>query len=267
MRTVFSILLSMRIASAQLTTSMWWPKETYGTDKLGFVGSVIDVQGSATTLALRLDNGTDTKVINLGPVESVTIGPSLVEYGISRGLFGITATQTSSDILRQRCSQAASPSDILPKCTVSSSPELARIRECNPSRLNSTRVETIVYTHSYSGRATYSEGVETVTQTLTFTPNTTPVPSYCRTRSASDFLPLIETYAQKREDFIMYPLVITAGLDKLNATQAASPSISSATATSPAGSGLPAENTVAAAPMKAVSPIVAGMGAALAMFL
>jgi hypothetical protein len=55
---LLSILLLASTTAAQLTTSIALGKYYFGTDKIGFYGSVVGVSNSYTTMTLDLDNGT-----------------------------------------------------------------------------------------------------------------------------------------------------------------------------------------------------------------
>ena len=106
-------------------------------------------------------------------------------------------------------------------------------------------------------------------RTAIFGPNTRGFPSWC---SDSSFVPSsgwsYPLSSVKREDIGTYQLVITAGQEKLSATQGASVGGSGATSTS-TGSGVGAGtgSTGAAMPIRTAGPVLAGLGAAVAVFL
>lgn len=117
-------------------------------------------------------------------------------------------------------------------------------------------------TCTFSGRLSYSAGVETITRTYIFGPWTREFPTWC---SISDFVPSSGfqiAVSARREDIDTFQLFITAGQEKLSATPAVGASISSAT---PTGAG--AGSSGAAVPMKTAAPMIAGLGAAVAIFL
>jgi hypothetical protein len=72
-----------------------------------------------------------------------------------------------------------------------------------------------------------------------------------------------------------YYLVLTAGTEKLDATQAATPTLSSAASTGtgdaaetgPSGSAAQPEATEGGAPMATGAPMLMGLGAAIALFV
>ena len=109
-------------------------------------------------------------------------------------------------------------------------------------------------------------------------------PSRIRPERCNDrgFLPssgFLTTVTIKREDFGTFQVVITAGQGKLNGTQGASASGSSPTITGSASeavtgpgnmsTGTPAngQSTAAAMPMRTMAPMVAGLGAAVSIFV
>lgn len=83
----------------------------------------------------------------------------------------------------------------------------------------------------------------------------------------------IETFTMPRSDFGLYRFVITAGEEKLpKATTGAAVTSGSVTPTGtgsqgPAETSSQASNSSGAAPMKTVAPALAGLGAAVAMFM
>lgn len=76
-------------ATAQIATSFAYFKNGFGSDKIGFYGSVISVKDSRTALALDLDNGTDPDLPGwLGNDRQIfTIGLTMFEW---RGRLGLS---------------------------------------------------------------------------------------------------------------------------------------------------------------------------------
>ena len=140
-----------------------------------------------------------------------------------------------------------------------------------PARSRATSTQLWSRTHSYSGRGSYSAGVETLVQTVTLRPVTTPNPEWCEDEA------YLKTFnGDSREvpasvlgqEVSTYQVVITAGLEKLNATAGASatPSTVQPTGTQTNSTGVSTSGSAAAAPMKTAGPAFVGFGAAMAAF-
>ncbi|KAF2035198.1 hypothetical protein EK21DRAFT_42898, partial [Setomelanomma holmii] len=216
-----STLLFAGAATAQITTSFLWLKAIYGTDKLGFYGSVVSASNGHTTLALTYDNGTDVEALNLGNNEkTVTVGPTMVE-AVSTGR--AVANFTNAEDYTLLCEYATPPPAGVVTCTASYGPALARAIKCpRTARTTGTRLSTDIFT--YSGRGSYSAGVETIVRTVIYGPYTRSRPDWC---DQSSFLPASgysNTDTVKKEDIGTYQVVITAGQEKLSATQSAAAS-------------------------------------------
>jgi hypothetical protein len=258
-------LVLAQTSYAQITTSMVMHNKNFGTDKIGFYGSVIDASNSHTTLAIGFDNGTNLDALHLGEIkQTVTVSPNSFEYAQGRNRLDDADNSTSEVNFIYHCDIASAPSNDPGSCTYSYSPQFARRINCQASGgIDSTALYT--YTHTYPGRGTYSAGVETVVRSLIERPFTGTTASWC---SSSDYYPEsgdVRTATVKREDFSTFQLVITAGMEKLSATQGAGAGSSSATPTASAGAGDGSRG--AAMPMKTVGPVLVGLGAAAAIFL
>ncbi|KAF2824259.1 hypothetical protein CC86DRAFT_371634 [Ophiobolus disseminans] len=271
MKLLIPTLLLGASTAQQITTSFAFLRTNFGTDKIGFYGSVISVDNAGhTALALEIDNGTDSDRFGVSPSRSTfTIGPNMFEATDRVGP-GSSSNSTSNDTnLVYRCDIPASPPDAAPSCTVSYGPRLARQVQCQS--LVSSRTSIVTQLHTYSGRLSYSAGVETLVRTIIFGPNTRGFPSWCGDRSFVPSSGWTYPLTIKRADIGTYQLVITAGQEKLTATAGASASVSGATPTgSGAGAGAQstgAGSTGAAMPMKTVAPMMAGFGVAVAAFL
>jgi hypothetical protein len=258
-----STLLLVRAATAQITTSFPYFSGAWGSDKIGFYGSVVNVQNSHTVLALELDNGTDTDIPNwsLDPDRfRLTLGPNMFEGHDRSGPSTVPDNYTNELDIVYHCDLPASSANAAPDCTASIGPWLARRFQCDSTASSQTSYTTQTYT--YSGRLSYSAGVETLTRTARFGPNTRGFPTWC---SDSTFAPSSGwqyPLSVKREEIATFQLVITAGQEKLSATPAVSAGVSSAT---PTGAG--AGSSGAAMPMKTAAPVIAGLGVAVAVFL
>lgn len=261
--TLFALAAS---SSAQMTTSIWMLASNFGTDKIGWVGSVIDAKNGHTTLAIRPDNGTDTSALGLaGTPDTVTVGPSYYE-GTDDRLGPARTTTGDENVYKLICTKSAS-GDVNATCTASFGASRGRNLQCQTSR-SGQRTETrlMTETHTHPARGSYSAGVETFTRSFTVSPVTrTTAPAWCRetggTEGASS-----TTAPFPASNFAYYQLIVTAGAEKLNATTTSSETTSgSATPTnsSPSGSEsgsspAPAENSNAASPNRAGS-MMAGM--------
>ncbi|KAH7072358.1 hypothetical protein FB567DRAFT_454806 [Paraphoma chrysanthemicola] len=260
MTMILSTLLFAGATSAQLTTSFPFLKTFLGTDKIGFYGSVIGVSGDHTTLAVVYDNGTDVSALGLATqAQTFTIAPTMFQGGTtSRD----GPARAGEYILR--CEWSTAP-DAVPMCTGIYGPDRARIIQCqtpNPRQTPSTGYRT--ETHTYSGRGTYSAGVETIVRTLAYgVQSSRSRPDWCNDASFVPSDGYSVTATIPRSDIGTFQLVVTAGQEKLNATQGAGVSLSSPTLTG-STSGF---STAAAMPMKTMAPLVAGLGAAIAVFV
>ncbi|CAO2655757.1 Nn.00g045600.m01.CDS01 [Neocucurbitaria sp. VM-36] len=259
-------------ASAQLTTSFWMLEENLGTDKIGYYGSVVDANNTHTTLALSYDNGTDTSALGFGGSSfTMTVGPTLWEAADNIG--SRTTESNNANVYRLRCDQP-NPSETTANvtCTASYGSEIASLFRCNTqSRPSSTGYYT--QTHTYSGRATYSAGVETITRSFIYGPDTRIKPDWCTDELKFPEGGYVSSFPVERKNFATYQVVITAGEEKLDATQGASATFSSATptgsqaSTGPSGSVAGPQETGAAAPLARVGPVMVSLGAAAACFV
>lgn len=270
MHSVLSVALFAASASAQLTTSILGFKSNYGTEKLGFYGSVVNANNTHTTLALVYDNGTDMSNYASSP-QTWTVGPTLFEAADKRA-YADSRTMSDSrpddEDYRLRC-EVPTSTDASASCTATWGRVAAAFRVC---QLQSPGPESTVYytrTNTYGARGTYSAGTETIVQTFTARPRTS-TPDWCDDETyPSTFTGVQSTQTFRRDEFAMYQVIITAGQEKLNATAGASATLSSAQPTgSQAVSGSAVSTpTGAAAPMKTLGPAVIGLGAAMAAFV
>lgn len=272
MATMITSLLLLGAASAQtLTTSIWVYDSQAPIDKIGYLGSVVGVSGPMTTIAAVYDNGTDTEGFRgFADTQTFTVGPNTFEYVQTRNVSVNTrATQSDARILRYGCTRTGTATDVKPACTFSWGAGIARELVCVAGDQPTPYLRTRIQTFTYSGRLSYSGGVTTVTSVQSFSAATTlKDPEWC---SDSTALPP-EGGASDKITFGVgvignFQMVLTAGVEKLSATPAASGSASGATPTGARSSGTAAQNTAAAVPMKTAGPLLAGLGAAAAVFL
>jgi hypothetical protein len=260
----FLVLPLAACAAAQLTTSIWMPTNIYGTDKLGFYGSVIAADESHTTVLLSFDNGTQTRALELGAgADTFVIAPTMWEVALTYWAVHKTVTSaTPSDAYMYRLGcQKQTTENAKPTCTRSWGRSVASEDNCDAPAATpgpeSTYIQT--HTHSFSGRGSYSAGVETVTKAITMKPQTTPPPDWCNAETLpSDFSGYVETLADSSIDagFFTYQVFMTAGLEKLSATTGGSASTGAPTAST--------ASTAAAAPLQTAGSVV-GYGAAMAL--
>ncbi|EAT79063.1 hypothetical protein HBH56_073600 [Parastagonospora nodorum] len=250
----FTLFLAASV-TAQLTTAIPLLRSGFGTDKIGFYASVIGVSGPNTTLAVTYDNGTDTRAVGLmREPTTMTISPNMFDFDTD------VPTSSGTNFYNLRCDLQASAD---PACTLSYNPSMARRVLC-PNMVSTTETIYQYYVHTYPARLGYEAGVETVMRDITIGVNTRARPTWC---TDSSYLPsegLVERPSVSREDVASYQVVVTAGEEKLKATQGSGVSGSVATPTV----SVPLSTfTGAAAPVKTVMPALVGFGAVAAAFL
>jgi hypothetical protein len=152
------IIFLAGVTTAQITTSFAYFKNGFGPEHIGFYGSVISVKDSQTVLYLELDNGTDPDLHGWRGDERqpFTIGPNMFEWRNRLGPSTHPDNITDELDVVQYCKL---PKDAAPSCTRSAGPWLAWDLQCDSTRTSSTSFTTQTYT--YSGRMSYSGGVET----------------------------------------------------------------------------------------------------------
>ena len=276
MTSALSLALLVASATAQLTTSIWAPESPFGTDKFGYYGSVIGASEGHTTLLLTYDNGTDKEALGFGTTAGIyTVGPTLFEFAeilYNGGTDTKSDARTEDQEYRIRC-ERQSTGNTGPTCIQSYGRMLATRMQCRtqPARSRATSTQLWSRTHSYSGRGSYSAGVETLVQTMVWRPVTTPNPDWCDDET---YLRTFNGYSREvpasaiGQEVATYQVIITAGLEKLNATAGASatPSTVQPTGTQTNSTGVSTSGSAAAAPMKTAGPAFVGFGAAMAAF-
>ncbi|KAL6709018.1 hypothetical protein ACN47E_002145 [Coniothyrium glycines] len=251
------------------------PKWPLGTENIGFVGSVLAVDGTQTTAVVDYDAAVDQSALHLGGGNmSITFGPTVYAQAATRA-FGGSQTASDAGVYKLRCEDNASDLSENRTCTASYGIAFGRQIQCpQTERGERSTTRTEVYTHTYSGRLGQSGGVETFTQYITIRPNTVSASAWCSDPNAAE--PYVITYGIPSSSFDTFQLVLTAGLEKLNATEGASASMpgatptasqvsGGATAVSGASSSVGPQQTTNAAPLVSFAPVLMGFGAVAAV--
>lgn len=243
--------------SSHITTSIWMYADDLISDKIGYGGAVIDVQGDRTTLGLIPDeNISDQTALGLATYQvTVTVAPTYYGEGLTVRSDFLNANTAKPVVEAGRidCTKSAT-GDVGALCTVSYGPILGYLKQCQPEFPNfatatSTVAKTI--THSYSSRGSYSAGAETFTKVDTVSPYTGATPSWCNGNATSTIdMRTTETFSAPKERFPMAQLTLTWGLEKL-------PTSTSSTASA-------TQNRGASMPVQTVGPVIAGLVVAAA---
>jgi hypothetical protein len=244
------------LATAQLTTSIWLLGAANANQS--FVGSVVTQQGDRTTLSVGFDGkGLETEYYGTGPGYVTLGGTTYVAYQATASDpgsdFGVTAYLECS---RENGSAA-------PTCTMTT-----RDGASEQSLMNSQCANQLSgsYIKTYEVAETSFADGKPSTRTVTRTES-----NDCTGSVDYDIFPQTTMTMSGDEQYFMntYKLVITAGTEKLGASAAATPTASGAQSTgnSTAGSSEAAQATGAAAPILAMAPVLAGLGAAAAFFV
>lgn len=279
---IIATLLFAATASASVTTSIRMPGPNYGeAADYSYLGSVVGVNGDKTTLALEYDFGTTSDYFghNYEAETYTLIGGTRIEGRTSTADIGDGGDFTASvgcDV----------PSTGKATCTYSENGAYLASMYCSNVKEYATPVTTTyayTYTSDEYGPATTETYVETYGGLDDFPSYLEPYIEFCSTGGSA--LPeeiAIATETFKPKYVQNYQVIITAGEEKLKATAGSTPSNSEAkptgtatgtaatgTATSATGStdAPQAEFTGAAAPMRALAPALAGLGAAMAAFM
>ena len=179
MASLLPTMLFAASATAQVTTSFWMPRFYQPVTKIGWVGSVVNANGTHTTIVADYDNGTDTSALSLGggPL-TMTVGPTV--FGIDIPLpAGIDDDDNS--FYNYFCNwPTPDEADSNRTCTISYSAELVGPLVCAGTVYASTSEETLTYTYTYPARGSDPAGTETAEFTLT-------LPSVSYTLSLTNF--------------------------------------------------------------------------------
>jgi hypothetical protein len=236
------------LVAADLTTSIWapsvkdpYPRSTVSTSTRtrGYYASVVNVNSDRTTLAVRnIEASNPTKTVpDPNDVYIVTVGPSYYE-----------AVNTITDVGKFNFTVSA---------------------ECTSSSQDAVIVCTEAVTGPYAfssicGRDPYTGDAPIVTEGSSR--SISEVPSFCLTETTVPTSYLAHTVADGEANLLIgpYKVIITAGEEKLSATTGATPTNTAPPATGAATTGT---GTGGAGPMKTSAPLLAGLGAAMAIFV
>ncbi|KAH8728971.1 hypothetical protein GQ44DRAFT_823730 [Phaeosphaeriaceae sp. PMI808] len=274
MLSTLSTLLFVGAVTAHITTSMPFLRSTFGT-QVGFYGSVIGASDGQTTMVISYQNGTDWKALPFPEIwnQTVTVGPTMFVVRVPTSTRTGSATFTDKYAFELQCNVATASSDRGSICTASYGLEMAQIIGCPKTlrrSISSETLRTVLRTNLYtlSEGGTSPGGMGTTVQTVIEVAPTKPDPSYC---SDGSYLPKTGLVETATVQIATYQVIITAGEEKLSATQGASASNSLATPTaasrSVSVSASVSGSTGAAMPLRTAAPIVVGLGAAIAVFV
>lgn len=241
---LYAALLATAAKAADVTTSIWLPGAANANQT--FVGSVIEQNGDQTVLSLAFANAQSTSDYFRSAPDQVTVGgTTFVAYNVSAT--DSSGPDTASVTIELQCRRPTGGISAVPTCTLS------------------------------------TLGVDNVLGSVCSGLSVASLPEYCTASSAAN-VEQTQTFSGESQYYINnYPLVITAGTEKLGASAAATPSAGSASVTGALagsattsgagasesgarGSGPAEQSTAAAAPLKTMAPALAGLGAAVGAF-
>lgn len=232
------------VAAANITTSIWLPGSAKANET--FLGSVIEQNGDQTVLALayaRTPSSPD--YFTSAPNRAIVGGTTFVAYNATAS--DSLATNAVPVTIALQCRRSSGSIEAVPTCTLS----------------------TI--------------GAGQLVSSLCAGLTVTSLPAYCTASSAVNYQ-VTQTFSGESQYYINnYPLIITAGTEKLGAAAAATPNAGSVSVTGSAvrsgsrtvaapsqtsfgASGSVLQATGAAIPIRTMAPALAGMGAAAAAF-
>lgn len=283
MRATVVFCLLAATASANITTSYFLPNSSFGTNRLRFVASVINASDDLVTLSVDLDNDPDYSIFGT-ELGTWTMGSTLFYYSTYALINRPSLTSDGGYAVSYKCDIPATASSAA--CTVSRGPELVRprCRSAKRTDIDAVNRSERKYTQLYSFSDTDSVGVETIVGTFPGY-SSRPNPEWCGTGTIVTNISvpssaLVETLELPKSDFNQYQFIITAGEEKLpSATTGGTANTGSPAETGTEETGTGSTGTAVtgtegtgtgspgAAPMKTVAPALAGLGAAVAMFL
>jgi hypothetical protein len=223
--TLYAALFATAATAANITTSIWLPGAANANQT--FVGSVIEQNGDQTVLALAFANAVSTPDYFSSAPDQVTVGgTTFVAYKVSATDAGSNATTAT---IALECNRESGGISAVPTCTLS------------------------------------TMGAANVIGDVCAGLTVASLPEYC-TQSSAVSVEQVQTFSGEAQYYVNnYPLIITAGTEKLGAS--ATPATGSAAVTvARAGSGSASQATGAASPMKTMAPALAGLGAAVGAF-
>jgi hypothetical protein len=240
---IYGVLFAAAVSAANVTTSIWLPGAANANQT--FLGSVIEQSGDQTVLSLAFANAPRTPDYFRSAPQQVTVGgTTFVAYNVSPTDEG--ASNAATVTIELECRRLTGGISAVPTCTLS------------------------------------TLGAGSMVSDLCAGLTVASLPEYCTASSAVN-VEQTQTFSGESQYYINnYPLVITAGTEKLGASTAAAPGSGSAFATA-AGSGTVgiaaapsssfsgafgpgSQATGAAAPLKTVAPALVGLGAAVGAF-
>jgi hypothetical protein len=243
------------LATAQLTTSIWFPGTMNMTAALS--GSVVAKNGDKVTVSLDYKDLTKDPVYQGVPATVTVAGNTFFAYQQ-------VLTEEVSYTIDGSCTRKDEKA--VPICVISTL-SYASVMSDYCSSYTKSGVETRTLTRTWPAD---SEGpASTETMTATFTNSETTLPLMCSESIGPD--DSAQTITMEDEEsfmFTTYQLILTAGTEKLSA--AATPTAggpgSTGGSNSPTGSAQSngTAQSTGAAPMMTAAPLLAGLGAAAA---
>ncbi|KAF2850498.1 hypothetical protein T440DRAFT_518215 [Plenodomus tracheiphilus IPT5] len=219
---LYSTLLYAATTSAQLTTSLLIPLGDFGTQKVGFVASILDANSTHTTLALSYDNGTDWSALSIPQTPTpatITIGPPNKYEGsdnlayLARGIRTVGGDYAYSI----RCDMpqvSASTINANASCIASYGPLAGSTIQCIVGT-SYTSTEYATLNHTYPPRGTVSGGVETFTRTMLFPAPREERPGWCGDEAYSPAEGYTTRFEVEPTYLAVLQVVVTAGEEKL----------------------------------------------------
>jgi hypothetical protein len=239
------------LATAQLTTSMWFPGMSNKTTALS--GSVVAKNGDKVTVSLDYKDLTEDPVFYGAPATVTFAGTTLFAY---QNVISDEITYTIDGLCTRKDGNA------IPTC-VASTLNYASLISDQCSSFTRTGAETQTVTRTWPADSDGPATTETITATFTNTETTQP--PVCSESIDSDAGARTYTMGDEEEEASLlatYQLVLTAGTEKLSA--AATPTAGGPGSTGGSNSPTGSAQSTGAAPMMTAAPILAGLGAAAA---
>ena len=278
-RLTTSLLFAATAAAkaSNITTTAWMTKFA-GSDKFGYVASVMGADAEHTTLSLDFDADTNKTALHIGGEGgNYTFGAS--SYTVNWPMTMFEPTPSDADINVQiQCTQSAQSDDEV-QCTGVLGNGYARFARCNEYQTTQTgrpllQDSSTVYPHTYGTGLWGSGGVETVTMNLTYPLQTeTTTPAWCTDDEVPASILTIDAPSPV-ESFAVYQIVITAGQEKLSTYSGTVSATGTPSKSASAGSGVTSarpivtetpESTGAAGKINSIVPALAGIGVAAVM--
>jgi hypothetical protein len=189
---IYGVLFAAAVSAANVTTSIWLPGAANANQT--FLGSVIEQSGDQTVLSLAFANAPRTPDYFRSAPQQVTVGgTTFVAYNVSPTDEG--ASNAATVTIELECRRLTGGISAVPTCTLS------------------------------------TLGAGSMVSDLCAGLTVASLPEYCTASSAVN-VEQTQTFSGESQYYINnYPLVITAGTEKLGASTAAAPGSGSAFAT------------------------------------